>query len=227
MVITSQGGVAAAGPRTRQRVRCETVEGGRRAHAHGERVPTRGTLTPITSDGCAAGLQASSEAILGRRWDTSWLNRDAYNVVGVFGRWQREIHRRVFESGNIDAGGVRQRDRLLLPGLPEDDSMGHELTLQALERLDLRGVRRSRHMPLHPVFTLATQCGASPARAPRPQGGESMGGSEVPVDGMTLVAVNPRLALVQVHRIARQVPVDQAVAPGMEVETLLPYRRAG
>ena len=29
------------------------------------------------------------------------------------------------------------------------------------------------------------------------------------------------------HRIARQVPVDEAVAPGMEVEPLLPDRRAG
>ena len=39
--------------------------------------------------------------------------------------------------------------------------------------------------------------------------------------------VNPSLALLQIHRIARQVPVDQAVAPGMEIEPLLPYRRAG
>ena len=39
---------------------------------------------------------------------------------------------------------------------------------------------------------------------------------------MTLVPVNSTLALLEVHRIARQVPVDHAVAPGMEIEPSCP-----
>ena len=63
-------------------------------------------------------------------------------------------------------------------------------------------------------------------RAPRREGIVSVRGRDVPAAGVPLVRVNPPLPLLQIQRIARQVPVDQAVAPGMEIEPLLSYRRA-
>ena len=44
---------------------------------------------------------------------------------------------------------------------------------------------------------------------------------------MALVPVDAALALLEVHGVARKVPVDQAVAPRVEVESFLPDRRAG
>ena len=39
--------------------------------------------------------------------------------------------------------------------------------------------------------------------------------------------VDTPLALFEINRISRKVPMDQAVAPGMEIEPLLPDRRTG
>ena len=44
---------------------------------------------------------------------------------------------------------------------------------------------------------------------------------------MALVAVNAGLALFEVDRLARQVPVNQAMAPGVKVQPLLADRGAG
>ena len=143
---------------------------------------------------------------------------------------------------------MQQRDQLLLAGLPEDDPIGCELALQPLERLDLRRVRQLRHVPLHPVLTRCDPVGNQVAgaggprrrvgqlehqppdvvaRTPRCEGVENVGGSDIASDGMALVTVNTPLALLEIHRIARKIPVDQAVAPGMEIEPFLPNRRAG
>ena len=42
---------------------------------------------------------------------------------------------------------------------------------------------------------------------------------------MALVPVDTPLALFEIHRIARKIPVDQAVAPGMEIEPFLTKRQ--
>ena len=65
------------------------------------------------------------------------------------------------------------------------------------------------------------------AGTPGPECVRAMGNGDVAADGVALVSVHAALALLQVDRVAREVPVDEAVAPRMEVEPFLPDRRAG
>ena len=53
------------------------------------------------------------------------------------------------------------------------------------------------------------------------------GRGDVPADGVALVAVDAPLALLEVDGVGGQVPVDDGVAPEMEVQSLLPDRRGG
>ena len=62
---------------------------------------------------------------------------------------------------------------------------------------------------------------------PRLKRGAALYGGDVAPDSMALVAVDAALALHKVDRIARQVPVHQAMAPGMKIQPLLPDRGAG
>ena len=48
-----------------------------------------------------------------------------------------------------------------------------------------------------------------------------MGSGNVAPDGMSLVAVDATFTLLEVDRIARQVPVHQAMAPGVKVQAFL------
>ena len=54
-----------------------------------------------------------------------------------------------------------------------------------------------------------------------------MGMRDVPPHRVALEAMDPPLALLQVHRVRRQVPVHDGMAVGMEVEPLLPHRGGG
>ena len=133
--------------------------------------------------------------------------------------------------------------------LTEDDAVGGELTLEALERLDLGRVRELRDMALHLVFAggdpvrhevagvggagglfgeledQASRCHRRDARTGSASG--TVGTGDVAADGVALVPVHAALALLEVHGVAREIPVDEAVAPGVEVEPFLPDRGAG
>ena len=54
-----------------------------------------------------------------------------------------------------------------------------------------------------------------------------MGSCNVAPDSMSFVAVDAAFALLEMDRIARQVPVHQAMTPGVKVQSLLPDRGAG
>ena len=69
--------------------------------------------------------------------------------------------------------------------------------------------------------------GSTPAASPTREQVRAEGGGDVPSDGVTLVPVNAPLALLQVDRVVGQVPMDDGVAPEMEVQPLLPDRCGG
>ena len=147
-----------------------------------------------------------------------------------------------------EEGLVEQRQKFFLARLTEDDAVGGELTLEAVERLDLCRVRELRDVALHLVFA-----GSDPVRhqvagivgaggplgeledqapdvitgAPGPECVQAVGSGDVTADGVALVPMDAALALLEVHGIARKVPVDEAVAPGVEVEPFLPDGRTG
>ena len=50
---------------------------------------------------------------------------------------------------------------------------------------------------------------------------------QIEAHGMALEAVDAAFALLKVHRVARQVPVIDAIAIGMEVQPFLADRRGG
>ena len=54
-----------------------------------------------------------------------------------------------------------------------------------------------------------------------------MSGGDVAPDGVSLVAVDAAFPLLKVDRVARQVPMNQAMAPEVKVETFLTDGRAG
>ena len=56
----------------------------------------------------------------------------------------------------------------------------------------------------------------------RRERGLAMGTCNIAPDGMALVAVDAAFALLGVDRIAWQVPVHQAMAPGVKVQSFLP-----
>ena len=64
----------------------------------------------------------------------------------------REIDGPVLEPRDVEVGPIEQGHQIFLTGLPEDHPVGGELTLQALERLDLGRVRQLGNVALHPML---------------------------------------------------------------------------
>ena len=59
------------------------------------------------------------------------------------------------------------------------------------------------------------------ARFQRREGPFALGSDNVASDGVPFVAMDTALLLFEIDRIARKIPMDQSVAPGVEVEPLL------
>ena len=136
-------------------------------------------------------------------------------------------------------------NHVLLAGLPERQSIHGERVAEALESIELSAEREGQDV----AFDLRTVLdGVDPVRdelrvsfepvlACEPERGfprvstigERAGAvlqRHVLADRVALVAVDPSLALLEVDRIVREIPVDDDVAVGVEVEPFLPDRRA-
>ena len=145
---------------------------------------------------------------------------------------------------------VEKRDQLLLAGLAEGDTIGGKLALQPLECIDFRRVWEQRDMALNavlaigdplwdeaifmfvvrlrrPLGKLKDQPPDVIAGLPGREGVPAVGGGDVAADGVPLVPMDTALPLFEIDRIARKIPVDQSVAPGVEVEPLLTDGRTG
>ena len=143
---------------------------------------------------------------------------------------------------------VEKRNQFLLARLAEDNSVGRKLPFQSLERRHFARVGEHRHLTYHTVRTRCDPSGNEVvltvgarrllgkledrvpeivANTPGPYGVSSVACSDVAANGVPLVSVNTTFPLFQVDGIAREVPVNEAVAPGMKVESLLPDGRAG
>src|SRR4051794_9170594 len=136
-------------------------------------------------------------------------------------------------------------DHVLLAGLPEGKPIYGERVAEALESIELSAERKGQDVALdlravldgvHPVRD-ELRVGLEPVLACEPERGfprvptigERAGAvlqGHVLANRVALVAVNSTFALLEVDRVVRQVPVDDDVAVGVEVESLLPDRGA-
>ena len=157
-------------------------------------------------------------------------------VDGQFGREGVEVAR---------AGVAAQEgNQILLACLAEHQAIGGERFPQVVQFFPVAAQRQRGYMSLdrraaifseHPV---RRQIGAprrphrvrrGEQRRPRAGDGSSECGGAVSsdkvlADGVVLVPVHPPLALLHVHRVGRQVPVDDRVAVVVEVQPLLADR---
>src|SRR6266540_4197932 len=136
--------------------------------------------------------------------------------------------------------GSQEVDEVFLSGLAECEAVEGEGVADLLVSLPVSAEREERDVPLDlrwaresPVGeeiggTRGAACGGcSECCLPRiticcPKGVGTVGGADVSADGVSLVAVDPAFSLLEVDGVGRVVPVDDGVAPPVEVDAFLP-----